>query len=306
MSNSILITDSLFIHDEHVRKLEEAGYEIERLDNPHASEQELCNAIKGKVGYILGGIEHVTPVVIEAADNLKAIAFTGTDWKEHITGWDEAFKKNIAISNTPFSNSQAVSEWALSGALSMVRRLYQLGCTGDDTFITTPGFNELHVGIVGLGHVGARLADMFRGIGIGRVSYWSKSPKESNHEKLELNELLGQADIVCFCVSAEAGKGYVDATKLAQMKDGAVVTTMREVTLDENALLVELKSGRLRAYLDYTPSTEGYRDLDIGVFYGSNIKTSYNTTQANKLTSDMATQSLLNLLSGNEDEFQVG
>lgn len=305
MSNTILVTDSLFIGDEHVRKLTEAGYEVERLDKPNATEQELCEAIKDKVGYILGGIEHVTPAVIDMADNLKAIAFTGTDWKEHIIAWQQAFDKGIAISNTPFSNSQAVAEWALTGAVSMVRRVYQLGRTGKDTFITTPGFNELHVGVVGLGHVGRMLADMFKGIGIGRVSYWSKSPKQTSFNRLELDELLGQADIVCFCVSAEAGKGYVDSAKLSQMKDGAIVTTMREVTLDEDALLVELKSGRLRAYLDYTPKTEGYLDLDLGIFYGSNIKTSYNTSQANKRTSDMATQSLLNLLSGIADKYRV-
>ena len=305
MSKDILVTDSLFISGEHVRKLTEAGYKVERLDKPNATEQELCTAIKGKAGYILGGIEHVTPAVIEAADSLKAISFTGTDWKEHISAWKEAFEKGIVISNTPFSNSQAVAEWALTGALSMVRRVYQLGRTGSDTFITTPGFNELHVGIVGLGHVGTRLAEMFSGIGVGKVSYWSKNAKQTSIKRLELDELLKQADIVCFCVSAEAGEGYVDAAKLSQMKDGAIVTTLRELTLNEDALLAELKNGRLRAYLDYTPKIEGYLDLDLGVFYGSNIKTSYNTSQANKLTSDMATQSLLNLLAGTHDEYQV-
>lgn len=60
MKGTILVTDTLFILDEHIRRLEAAGYEIERLPKPHASEQELMSAIKGKVGYVLGGIEQIT------------------------------------------------------------------------------------------------------------------------------------------------------------------------------------------------------------------------------------------------------
>ncbi len=305
MNGTILVTDSLFIDVNQIKQLEAAGYEVERLDKPNASEEELCEAIKGKIGYILGGVEHVTPKVIEAADSLRAIAFTGTDWKEHIPAWQEATNKNIAISNTPFTNSQSVAEWMLAASLAMERRLFQLGRTGEETFVTTPGFDELHIGIVGLGHVGTKLAEMYTGVGIKKVSYWNRSPKNSTYNKLELNDLLAQADIICFCVSAEAGKGYVDADKLKLMKDGAILTVAREMTLNEAALLQELQHGRLRAFLDYTPSTPGYLDLDLGTLYCSNMKTSYNSSQANKATSDMATQSLLNLLAGNDDKYRV-
>jgi phosphoglycerate dehydrogenase-like enzyme len=85
---TILITDSLFIFPEHEQQLKDAGYEVVRLDKPDATEAELCEAVKGKVGYILGGIEHVTQKVIDAADELKAIAFTGIDYKALITAWE--------------------------------------------------------------------------------------------------------------------------------------------------------------------------------------------------------------------------
>jgi len=65
MSNKILITDTLFITDEHVKRIEEAGYEITRLKKANATEDELISALKGKVGYILGGIEKVTDKVID-------------------------------------------------------------------------------------------------------------------------------------------------------------------------------------------------------------------------------------------------
>jgi hypothetical protein len=56
--NTILVTDSLFIETEHVARLEAAGFTVERLEKPQATEDELVAAIKGKIGYILGGTGH--------------------------------------------------------------------------------------------------------------------------------------------------------------------------------------------------------------------------------------------------------
>ena len=53
---TILVTDTLFIFDEHVKQLENAGYEVLRTEKTDMSEDELCQAVKGKVGYILGGV----------------------------------------------------------------------------------------------------------------------------------------------------------------------------------------------------------------------------------------------------------
>src|SRR6266508_4313994 len=86
MKGQILITDSLFVFPEHESILRSEGYEIIRLDKPDASEQELIKAVEGKVGYILGGIEKVTENVINAADTLRAIVFTGADWRQFIPG----------------------------------------------------------------------------------------------------------------------------------------------------------------------------------------------------------------------------
>ena len=86
MNGKILVTDSLFIFPKHEQQLKDAGYEVVRLDKPEASEDELCEAVKGTVGYILGGVEKVTDKVIEAADNLRAIVFSGIGYKGFIPG----------------------------------------------------------------------------------------------------------------------------------------------------------------------------------------------------------------------------
>jgi hypothetical protein len=51
----ILITDSLFIEKDHENILTDAGFILDRLDKPKASEEELVERIVDKDYYILGG-----------------------------------------------------------------------------------------------------------------------------------------------------------------------------------------------------------------------------------------------------------
>lgn len=93
--DTILITDSLFISKDHEQQLKDAGFAVERLDKPKASEEELIAAIKGKSAYILGGVERVTGPIINAADKLKVIAITGSDWQGFVPAYEAAIASAI-------------------------------------------------------------------------------------------------------------------------------------------------------------------------------------------------------------------
>ena len=305
MSNKILVTDTLFIFDEQMSQLKDAGYDVERLPKPNATEAELCEAVKGKVGYILGGVEKVTDKVIEAADELEAIVFTGTSWKYFVTGWESAQKRGIKIASAPHANARAVAEWTFAAGMAMVRNLFALGKTGDKTFESVRSIEELQVGIIGLGHIGERLAELFTGVGAKRVVYWNRSDKQVPYERLEMDEVLKSSDIVLVCVSGDVGKGWLDKEKLLLIKDNTIVTCLADESLDEEALLVELQSGRIKAFLDWTPKPVGYKELPLDIFYCSNESAAYNTQAANKLASDWATESMINLLTTGEDRFRA-
>ena len=130
MKGKILITDSLFFFSEHEKELQEAGYEIDRLDTPTATEEQLVEHLQGKVGYLMGGIEKVTDKVVDAASELKVIIFTGSDWRNFIPGHARATERGIAIANTPGANAFAVSEYTIALILAMVRDVFELGRTG--------------------------------------------------------------------------------------------------------------------------------------------------------------------------------
>jgi phosphoglycerate dehydrogenase-like enzyme len=296
----VLVTDTLFIFPEHEKRLREAGLEIVRLAKPEPSEAELVEAIRGKDAYILGGIEKVTAPVIAAADRLKMIALAGTVWKFFIPAWQEATSKGITITNAPHANAGAVSEWVLAAGLAMARDLFAMGRTGQASFETTAGLDELHVGIVGLGHVGMRIAGLFKAIGVRQISYWNRTPKNAPFERQELDALLKTADLICVCVSKDAGERFVDTRKLSLLKNGAIITCLDDEVMDDDALLAELRAGRIRAFLDRT-MTPAFAELPLRVFYNSNETTAYNTRSANKLASDMVTESVINILSGRDD-----
>jgi D-3-phosphoglycerate dehydrogenase len=310
MKGKILITDSLFIFAEQEAQIEAAGYEIERLDKPEATEEELIENVKGKVGYILGGIEKITDRVIDVANDLKVIAFTGADPYGFIPAFKEATEKGIAITTTPAANSYAVTEYTLSVMLAMTRNLFELGRTGDKKFQTTHSLNELTVGIVGMGHIGTRIAFALHALGVKRLLYTNRTRKEEIEEKtgaefVSLDELLAQSDIVSLHVSKEVGKGFIGKEQLSKMKAGALLVNCGFMGgVDRMALLRELESGRLRAAED-GPSDEAFSHLPLSVWYCSNAHTAYNTREANRTASEMATKSLLSILDTGKDQFRV-
>ncbi len=308
---TILITDSLFIFPEHEEQLRQAGFAIERLDKPEATEAELIEAVKDKEGYILGGIEKITDKVIKAGNKLKAICFTGSDYRYFIPGYQLATQKGIAIADCPGVNANAVAEYALTLMMTMTRQLFDLGRTGTTTFKTTQSLLNSKVGIIGLGKIGQRVAAMLKGIGVKEVNYYNRSPKPEIAAKLgitylSLNELLKTADIVSLHASIQAGERYFDKDHLAQMKDGALlINTSFETAIDMDALYAELSTGRLRAAHDGAITDERFKALPLNTWFCSNSHTAYNTNEANRAASDMSTQSMINLLTTGKDTYRV-
>lgn len=310
MKGTILITDSLFIFPEHEERIRAAGYEIERLDTPEATEDELVEKIKGKTGYILGGIEKVTDRVIAAADELKVISFTGADAYGFIPGFKMATDKGIAITTTPGANSYAVAEYTISLILSMTRNLFELGRTGDKKFQTTRSLKELTVGVVGMGHIGLKVTESLQALGVRKILYTNRTrktevEKRTGAEFVSLEELLMQSDIVTLHVSKEIGEGFIGKSELSKMKDKTLLVNCGFMGgIDRQALLPELLSGRLRAAED-GPYFEAFSGLPLSVWYCSNAHTAYNTFEANRVASDMATVSLLSILETGQDKFKI-
>ncbi len=310
MSNTVLVTDSLYINEPHVQALQQAGLTVERLDTPSASEEELIAAIAGKVGYILGGTELVTPAVIAAANELKAIVYAGTDWQDFIPGYGQATERGILIANAPGANAYSVAEYTLTLLLMMLRRPLELGSTGTSTFITTGSVVDARIGIIGMGRIGELVARMLVALGASDVVYWSRQAKPHLHEELglrfmPLEEIAETADVITTHTPNSAGELLTEALLKTTKKGVVLINTGAESTYNKDGLYTLLANQTARAAFDFPIEEHRYDQLTAETWFYSNASTAYNTFEAAQLASDMATQSLLNLLTTGQDDYRV-
>lgn len=187
--------------------------------------------------------------VLRKCDNLKFIdvAFTGVD---HV-GLDAAKEKNIAVSNASGYSNEAVSELVIGTTLSLARNLRSVEdrCREgkDKTGLVGWEIKGKTVGIIGLGKIGTRTAELFHAFG-ATVLAQSRTHHDSIAEYIEQvtqEELLRRSDIVVLhCPLNGSTRGMINAEKLAMMKPTALlVNVARGPVVVEKDLAAALENG---------------------------------------------------------------
>lgn len=187
--------------------------------------------------------------VLRKCDKLKFIdvAFTGVD---HV-GLDAAKEKNIAVSNASGYSNEAVSELVIGTTLSLARNLRSVEdrCREgkDKTGLVGWEIKGKTVGIIGLGKIGTRTAELFHAFG-ATVLAQSRTHHDGIAEYIEQvtqEELLRRSDIVVLhCPLNDSTRGMINAEKLAMMKPTALlVNVARGPVVVEKDLSVALENG---------------------------------------------------------------
>ena len=157
------------------------------------------------------------------------MAFTGVD---HV-GLDAAKAKGIKVSNASGYSNEAVSELVLGMVLSIYRNMPRVEqrCRDGKTKDGLIG-NELKgktVGIVGLGNIGTRSAEIFNAFGC-KILRNSRTIHENAPEyvkQVSLDELLQKSDIVVLhCPANRSTKGLINKEKLALMKNSRILVNV--------------------------------------------------------------------------------
>jgi glyoxylate reductase len=166
----------------------------------------------------------------------------------------------VVVTNTPGVLDHATADLAFALILATRRQLFE-----GDRLVRSGGWSGSWsegrlaedvsgstLGILGLGRIGSAVARRARGFDV-RVLYTQRRPVETDlGEFRELDALFEEADILTIHAPLTADTvGLVDARRLALLRDGAcLVNTARGEIVDEQALVRELVSGRIRAGLD--------------------------------------------------------
>jgi glyoxylate reductase len=168
-------------------------------------------------------------------------------------------RRGVAVTNTPGVLDAATADLAFGLLLAARRRIVEgdryiregkWGTDWAEAVLLGDEVSGATLGIVGLGRIGSAVARRARAFDM-RVLYTRRRTGEEEAYR-PLDDLLAEADVVSLHVPlTEETQGLIDTRRLGLMRDGAcLVNTARGAIVDEEALVRELVSGRLRAGLD--------------------------------------------------------
>lgn len=220
-------------------------------------------------------------------ENLKAIARAGAGTNN--IPIEEATEKGIVVFNTPGANANAVKEAVIASILLSARDY--IGATGwantlsgDDVpkqveagkkqFAGTE-ISGKTLGVIGLGAIGARIANDARRLGMNVLGYDPYVSVEtawtiSSHVKRvdDLKEILTNADYITVHVPlTDKTRGLFNSDSFGQMKKGTTLINFARGELVVNADLFEaIEAGVIKKYITDFGNEEVLNKENIIVF----------------------------------------
>lgn len=251
----VAIMESLGISKEELASLkapfEAQGVEFAEFDKTLDKEKLIAEA-KDADAMIIANMP-MPGDVIGACDKLKYIdvAFTGVD---HV-GLDVAKEKGIKVSNASGYSNEAVSELVFGMILSIGRNMREVEerCRDhkDKTGLVGWEIKGKTVGIVGLGKIGTRSAELFHAFGANVIAHSRTvhADAPSYVEQMGLDELLAKSDIVVLhCPQNPSTIGMINKEKLALMKKSAIlINVARGPVVVSEDLAEALNNGTIAA-----------------------------------------------------------
>lgn len=260
----ILINDGM--HADGRAILEQAGHEVHTTTIP---QDELPAKLPGYDAIIVRSATKVREALIDQCPNLKIIARGGVG----LDNIDVAYAKGkgLEVMNTPAASSASVGELAFGHFFNLARSLHhanrEMPSQGNSAFKKlkkkySAGGTELGgktLGIIGIGRIGQQTAriglslgmkvlpvDLFiEEVNININIQGVDDPISVTLPSVSMDEMLAQADCIALHVPS-TGKPIIGEAEFAKMKDGVfIVNPSRGGTIDEDALLAALNSGKV-------------------------------------------------------------
>jgi phosphoglycerate dehydrogenase-like enzyme len=198
---------------------------------------------------------------LDAAPNLQAIFYGAGSIKGMVT--PEFWKKNIPITSSYAGNAVPVAEFTLAQIILSMKRMWELGPryrrTRERGELRVPGMFNSTVGLVSLGMIGSRVAELLKPFDTKVIAYdpfaSAETVREWGVELVTLEEVFRRSDVVSLHTPwLPETVGMVNAKLLASMKPNAtLINTARGAIINEADLASVLMSRPdLWALLDVT------------------------------------------------------
>jgi D-3-phosphoglycerate dehydrogenase len=247
----VVITDSNLGSDADERLLAAAGIATVRLQASTADEVVAALSRTSPDALIVQWAP-VTGAALDAAPSVRFISRLGIGYD--MIDVEAATERGVAVANTPDYCVDEVVAHSLAMMLWLVRGLGRY-----DAAVRRGRWNavepypaagrpaETIVGVVGLGRIGARVAEQARALGFAVLGCDPYAPVRAGEQRTSLKELLGRSDLVTLHAPLDdQTRHLIRADTLALMRPGTLlVNTCRGGLVDQVAVIDALRSEQL-------------------------------------------------------------
>ena len=200
---------------------------------------------------------------------LKYIGVLATGY--NVVDIEAAHEHGIIVTNVPAYSTESVAQMVFAHLLTVTNHTEHYAIQNrSGRWTANPDFcywdfplMELAgktFGIVGLGNIGRRVAEIAFAFGMKVKAMTSKSQAQlpAGIEKAELQTLLSSADVLSLhCPLTDTTRHLINADTLRQMKPTAIlINTGRGPLIDDQAVADALQEGRLGAFCADVLTTE--------------------------------------------------
>ncbi|GAB3610952.1 hydroxyacid dehydrogenase [Humibacter ginsengiterrae] len=210
------------------------------------------------------GAPALTDHDLDRAPRLRYVLFAGGQGSILLP--PSARHRGIQVSNAGWMNAIPVAEFTVAMIVLAnkqtfeARRLYRTRRTRIDREreFPTAGNREKTVGIVGASRIGRIVIERLRSLDLHVQVYdpflTDTEARRLGVRRVDLDELMLTSDIVTLHPPLNPStEGMIDAALLGSLPDGStLINTSRGGIVDQDALVAELRTGRIEAILDVT------------------------------------------------------
>jgi len=235
---------------------------LDRLEN-ESPESEFAPILAAAHAYQVGAARdelaphfHVHDDLLKRVPGLLVVSSNGAGFDP--VDVEACTRAGVLVVNQSGGNAHSVAEHALGMLLTLSKRIIEADRVlrrerdvNRNALIGTEVQGRT-IGIVGLGYVGRRIAELCKGLlGMKVLAYdpylSAAEIAARGGEKVELDELLRRSDYISInCPLTKESRGMIGAKQFALMQPHAFfITTARGFIHDEDALLAALRGKRI-------------------------------------------------------------
>ena len=197
--------------------------------------------------------------VMDQLPKLRYIGVLATGY--NVVDIQAASERGITVTNVPAYSTESVAQMVFAHLLTVTNRTEHYAIANrEGRWSRNPDFcywdfphTELAgktFGIVGMGNIGQRVAQIALAFGMKVKAMSSKPTLPAGIEKVSWEELLATSDILSLhCPLTERTHHLINSDTLRQMKSTAIlINTGRGPLVDDQAVALALSEGRLSAF----------------------------------------------------------